>query len=307
MSTLREALKEYLQLRRTLGFELAREGRLLPDFLAFLEREGANVISLALALRWAMMPAQASPRWWANRLSMVRGFAKYMAALDPRTEIPTQELLPRSAIPRLVPYVYSDTDVQSLMRAARSLAALKGATYATLLGLLAVTGMRVGEAINLDRTDIDWRAQILLVRASKFGKSRELALQPTTMEALRAYARERDRAIRHTRSASFLLSLAGTRLHYKNVHQCFLCLVRRAGFAQCRPHRPRLHDLRHSFAIKTLTRWYRAGLDVQAQLPALSTYLGHVNPSSTYWYLTATPELLRLAERRFAHALGDLP
>lgn len=305
MSALHEALQEYLQLRRALGFKLEREGLLLPQFLSFLEQNGATSITTSLAMRWAMASAGASQRWWAVRLGEVRVFARYMAARDPRTEVPALELLPAPRSRKLVPYVYGEADVQALMRAAHTFDGVKAATYATLLGLLAVTGMRVGEAIALDRTDIDWRAQLLVVRTGKFGKSRELALHPTTLEALRAYGRARDRALPHPRSPALLLSLAGTRLLYKNVQRGFMHLLRHADLPQRLPRRPRLHDLRHTFAIKTLVRWYRGGLDVQARLPSLSTYLGHVHPSQTYWYLTAMPELMRLAERRSRRAMGE--
>lgn len=307
MSTLHEALGEYLQLRRTLGYKLEREGLLLPQFVSFLEQNGAASITTSLAMRWAMAPAEASPRWWAVRLGQVRIFAKYMAARDPHTEIPAPELLPAIRSRRRVPYVYSDAEVQALMRAARCFDGVKAATYATLLGLLAVTGMRVGEAIALDRSDVDWRAQLLVIRNSKFGKSRELLLDPTTLQALRAYERTRDRSLPRPRSPALLLSLAGTRLLYKNVQRGFLHLLRHAELPPRLPRRPRLHDLRHTFATKTVVRWYREGLDVQARLPLLSTYLGHVNPSQTYWYLTATPELMQLAERRARRALGARP
>lgn len=150
----------------------------------------------------------------------------------------------------------------------------------------------------LERDDVDKREGVLLVRDAKFGQAREVPLHPTTTAALGDYARQRERALPHPRSPAFLLSLAGTRLHYNNVHHTFMRLVHRAGLAERHPRRPRLHDLRHSFAVSTLVRWYRDGADVEARLPALSTYLGHVAPSSTYWYLTATPELLRLAGRR---------
>jgi integrase/recombinase XerD len=307
MSALREALQEYLQLRRALGHKLEREGQHLPQFLSFLEEEGSTCITASLALRWAMAPATASTRWWAVRLGQVRLFARYMAARDPCTEVPSAELLPATRARRLVPYVYRDCDVEALMRAACTFEGLKAATYATLVGLLAVTGMRVGEALGLDRTDIHWREQLLVIRSGKFGKSRELVLHPTTIEALRTYGRARDRAFPHPHSPALLVSLAGTRLIYKNVQRGFLQLLRDAELPRLLPRRPRLHDLRHTFAIETLVRWYQEEQDVQARLPALSTYLGHVNPSQTYWYLTGTPELLRLAERRARKAHGAHP
>jgi integrase len=307
MSTLADAVKEYLELRRGLGYKLEREGRLLPDFADFLERDGGSYITVERALRWATASATATPQWWVTRLGMVRQLAKYLAALDPRTEVPSPRLLPKRTREKLPPYLYTDEEVQALMRAAQTLHGLKGVTYATLLGLLATTGMRVGEALRLDRSDVHWREQVLLIRHSKFGKSRELPLHPSTVEALRSYACQRDRALPHPRSPSFLLSLAGTRLHYKNVHFCFLRLLRCAGLADRRPHRPRLVDLRHTFAVRTIADGYRAGLDVQARLPSLSTYLGHVNPSHTYWYLSGALELLQLAAERLERALGELP
>jgi integrase len=307
MNGLSEALQEYLRLRRALGHKLEREGQHLPQFLDFLQQEGATHITTSLALRWAMAPADATPRWWSVRLGQIRLFARYMAARDPCTEVPSPELLPATRARRLVPYVYRDCDVEALMRAACGFEGLKVATYATLVGLLATTGMRVGEALALDRSDIDWRERLLVIRSGKFGKSRQLVLHPTAIEALRTYGRARDRAFPHPRSPALLLSLAGTRLIYKNVQRSFLQLLRTAELPRRLPRRPRLHDLRHAFAIKTLIRWYQEKQDVQARLPALSTYLGHVNPSQTYWYLTATPELLRLAERRARKAHGAHP
>ena len=306
MSTLHGALEEYLWVRRALGFALEREGRLLPQFVSFLEHRNSDYITAALAIRWAIASPGGSSKQSHARLRIVRGFAKYVAALDARTEVPLHELLPRPSTTRLTPYIYTDEEICALMQAARTLHGLKGVTYATLIGLLASTGMRVGEAIALERDDVDYLDGVLVVRQGKFGKTRELLIHATTTEALLAYARQRDRALPHPRSSSFLLSLAGTRLNYKNVHFSFLRLVQCAGFAEHRP-RPRLHDLRHAFAVTTLVRWYREGVDVEARLPALSTYLGHVAPSSTYWYLTATPALLGLAKQRAEHVLRARP
>jgi integrase len=307
MSSLGQYLEEYLEVRRALGYKLEREGHLLPDFVAFLERRGATHVTTALALQWATLPAGATLRWWATRLSMVRCFANHARAFDARTEIPSPDLLPSTKPRRLVPYVYTEGEVLALMREADILSGLKAHTYATLIGLLATTGMRVGEVLALDRSDIDWQQGVLVVRHSKFDKSREVPLHPTTLRALRAYSRERDQHLPQPRSLGLLLSLAGTRLHYKNVHYAFQRLLRRAGLAEQHPRRPRIHDLRHTFAIQTLVRWHRDGVDVPSCLPALSTYLGHVCPSNTYWYLTATPELLQLAAGRLEQVLGELP
>jgi integrase len=304
MIDLRQTLSEYLGVRRSLGYKLERAGRLLPGFVAFLEKRGATFISTQLALVWATQAGRGGPPWFATRLGLVRPFAKYVSAIDPRTEIPNADLL-SARRSRMTPYLYSDEDVQALLTAAHSLRRpFIAATYATLFGLLACTGMRVGEALALDTSDLDSRRGLLLVRHSKFGKSRLVPLETTTLLALAAYGRQRDRAIRRAMSPSLLVSSIGTRLDYRMVHHVFLRLVQRAGLADRRPRRPRIHDLRHTFAVQTLLEWYRAGVDVEPRLPLLSTYLGHVSPSTTYWYLTATPELIMLAHRRLERVLG---
>ena len=306
MSTLHRTLEDYLRLRRTLGFKLEREGDLLPQFLSLLEGHESPYITASLAVQWAFASPSGSVKRARSRLRMVRGFAKYLAALDARHEVPSPELLPATQSPRPTPYIYTDAEICALIEATQTLHGLKAATYATLLGLLAATGMRVGEAIALNRDDLDAQRTILTVQQGKFGKARELALHRTSVEALHDYASVRDRALTHQHSPAFLLSLAGTRLEYKNVHHCFLRLLCAAGLNRRNP-RPRLHDLRHTFAVATLVRWYREGVNVDARLPALSTYLGHVVPSSTYWYLTATPALLELARQRAQRRLESQP
>ena len=307
MSDLDQILRDYLSLRRSLGFKLEKEGALLPDFVAFLDKSSSPVITSALAFAWATQPSAATAYWWATRLGMVRAFARYVRTIDMRTEVPPEDTLPRSR-PRLQPYIYSDADVAALMAVTRRIRdPFRAHTYRTLIGLLASTGMRVGEAIDLDRTDLDRPEGVLTVRDAKFGKSREIPLHSTTLEAIEDYARHRRRRFCRPVSSAFLLSLAGSRLLYNNVHLTFLRLVKWAGLSDCRPRRPRIHDLRHGFAVRTLIDAYRAGLDVERQLPVLSTYLGHVSPSSTYWYLSAVPELLGAAARRLENSLGELP
>lgn len=302
MSTLRRRLDEYLALRRTLGFKLDRDGHLLPDFIDHLESHGAVAITTALALDWAKQPRDGNPAWWAQRLTMVRSFAEHLSVLDRRTEVPPREILP-AVVRRSSPHLYSEHEVARLIGAARSrLSPLRAETYATLIGLLTVTGMRVGEAIALDRTDVDLAAGVLVVRFGKFRRSREIPLHSTTTAALREYARLRDRSVPRPRSPGFFLSSKGTRLIYKNVHYLFHELVRSELKPRSPRARPRIHDLRHTFAVRTLIDWYRAGLDVDALMPRLSTYLGHVTPSSTYWYLSASPELFALAARRVDRA-----
>ena len=302
MSGLRQILDSYLATRHAMGYKLQHAGRRLLQFVGFLETQESSFITTKLALEWARQPAEVTPKWWAKRLGLVRQFAKHAHAFDPRTEIPPCDLIPYPRH-RPEPYIYSNDDIQKLLAVARSRPdPMTAATFVTLLSLLAVTGMRVSEAIKLDRRDLDGNEGILTVRATKFGKSRELPLHPSTMEALKAYARTRDRLLPLQRSSSFFLSRVGKPLIYNNVHLRFHCLIDQAGLAGRPPRRPRIHDLRHSFAVRTLINWYRAGVEVEPRLPLLSTYLGHINPTMTYWYLTAVPELLALVNERAERA-----
>jgi integrase len=295
MKPLAAAAADYLKIRRALGFKLYHQTWWLPDFVAFVHAHGRSTITTELALKWAQQPADGHPNWWAKRLGAIRRFARYRHASDPRTEIPPPDVLPYRR-QRQSPYLYSDEEVAALMHAARRLPEpLKAATYTTLLGLLAVTGMRVGEAIALDRDHVDWQRSLVTVSKGKFGKSRHIPIHHSTLSALQTYAHTRDRLYPRGRGPSFFISRAGTRVIHQNFHHVFLRLVRLCGLGDGPGRRPRLHDLRHSFALKTVREWYRAGLDVDQRLPWLSTYLGHVSPSTTYWYLTATPELLALA------------
>lgn len=307
MSKLRHALDDYLIMRRSLGYKLERAGRLLTDFVDHLETAGADTITVDVALSWATQPSDAGRSWWAHRLSVVRVFADHLHAIDPAHEVPPAGLLPAGSH-RATPYLYADTDIAALMAAARSLrSSLRAATFETLVGLMAVTGVRIGEALRLDRADVDLDEGVLLIRDTKFGKSREVPLHISTVESLAAFARHRDRLCSRPVDPAFFVSTAGTRLLYCNVHATWLSLVRRAGLgprsASCRP---RLHDLRHSFAVRTLLSWYQDGVDVQGRMPALSTYLGHVHPANTYWYLSGAPELLHLAAARLAAESGEL-
>jgi integrase len=297
VTALRRALAAYLRTRRALGFKSKRESELLPQFVAYLDEDGSSFVTTAAAIAWAAQPRDAAPAWWTQRLVVVRGFAKYLQTIEPRTEVPPLDHLPHHRA-RSSPYVYSAADITALLSAADTLRSpLKTATYRTLLGALAVTGMRVGEAIALDERDVDRRRAILVIRKTKFDKSREVPLHASTVEALDRYRGHRDRLAPRRSSSSFFVSAVGSRLIYQNVHETFLRLVYAAGLGKHRP-RPTIHDLRHTFAIQTVLGWYRDGADVEARLPLLSTYLGHVGPSSTYWYLTAVPELLEAATVR---------
>jgi len=307
MSPLRQALAGYLAVRRSLGYQLARPEKLLGQFITYLEDAGAATVTTDHALAWAVLPG-GNANWHAHRLSVVRGFAAYLRTIDPSAEIPPAGLIP--ARPRrATPYLYSGAEIIALIAAAASLRSrLRVATYQTLVGLLAVTGMRVGEAIRLNRSDLDLAGGVITVRQSKFGKTRLLPLHPTTADALRGYLRLRDQLHPHPGTAAVFISPAGTRLLYCNVHATWKLLVARAGLkARSGACRPRIHDLRHSFAVASLLDAYAAGQDGQARLALLSTYMGHVDPSHTYWYLSAAPELLALAGQRLDDHLAGLP
>ncbi len=305
MSPLRHALADYLAMRRALGYQLARTEKLLAQFLTYLEDCGEERLSTNTALAWATLPTDAHRKWKASRLSAVRGFAAHVRAIDPATEVPPADLLPWHPC-RATPYLYSDEDVARVIAEAATLRTPhRVATYRTLIALLAVTGMRVGEAIALDRGDFDALTDCLTVRTGKFGKSRELPLHPSTGAALRDYLRRGDRPRSAARTPALFLSIAGTRLLYTNVHYIFHQLVCRAGLhPRSTSCRPRLPDLRHSFAVRTVLDGYRGDGDPGARLARLSTYLGHVAPANTYWYLSAAPELLELAGGRLARHLG---
>lgn len=305
MSPLREAFVDYFAVRRALGFKLAKVDTTLRRFVEFAEEQGASHITTELALRWAQMPRHGDPSYHANRLRMVRIFARHCSALDPRTEVPPEGLLPHQ-FRRKAPYLYSDTEIVRLVEAARRLPSptgLRAATQSTLIGLLAVTGMRRSEPIALDREDVDLAHGVITVRSGKFGKARLLPLHPSTQEVLQRYAELRDRLWPRPSTPSFFLSEIGTRVSQWALYAAFVKVSRQTGLrAPADRHGPRLHDLRHSFAVRTLLGWYREGADVERLLPRLATYLGHRHLHDTYWYLSATPELLHCAARRLEDA-----
>jgi integrase/recombinase XerD len=289
----------YLALRRSLGFKLERDEKLLAQFIGWLAEQGKQTVTVTDALAWVRSPAAASPSWLRMRMRAVQGFAGYLHTIDPVHQVPPSGLVP-GQVRRAVPYLYSDADLAALMaQAARLKTPLRRATIRTVIGLLAVTGMRLGEVIGLDDTDFDPDAGLLLVRHAKFNKQRRIPLHPSSIAVLISYQRLRDAVFPRPASTALLVSGTGTRLLIYNVGNTFAKLVRRAGLTPRSPAcRPRPHDLRHTFAVGTLLRWYRDGGEVAARLPLLSTYLGHVAPANTYSYLTAAPELLAEAARR---------
>jgi len=302
MIDLHQRVNDYVTLRRSLGFKLRGHDRLLAGFVDYLSQAGATTVTTQTALTWATMPLNAQPVCWKKRLSVVRGFSSYLHTLDPSTEVPAPDLL-AYRYRRPTPYLYSETEIACLMAAAGTLSPpWRAVTYRALFGLLAATGIRLGEAIRLDRADLDLEAGFIRIRQTKFNKSRQLPLHPTSVAALGEYARQRDRLCSGPGVRSFFVSTRGTRLIDACVHRVFARLAARVGLQpRAGSGRPRIHDLRHTFAVATLRDWYRAGLDVTSKLPLLSAYLGHVDPISTYWYLQAAPELLALAADRLEH------
>lgn len=303
MTGLSSAIDDYLKVRHALGHKMELAERLLGQFDIYFEQTGATHITSDLAVAWATLPVGASAGWWAQRLGVLRGFAAWLQTQDPETQVPPADMLTGRA-GRVVPYLYSDADIAAMMEAAGGLAfALQRHTYETLIGLLAVTGLRIGEAIRLNRGDVCPDAGVVRVINSKFDKSREVPLHPSSFDALMRYAQLRDRICPTPVADSFFVSTTGTRLRYTVVHPTFAKLARQAGLAPRSPRcRPRIHDVRHSFAVRALVDCYAAGGDAQTLLPLLSTFMGHTDPKSTYWYLSAAPELMGLVGQRLENA-----
>lgn len=314
MNTLRHAVQEYLSLRRSLGFKLKEAGKALLDFVTFMEQHRASYITQALALAWAQQSSNVQPTYWAQRLSFVRGFARHRSATDPRTQVPPQGLLPFQPR-RARPYLYSDDEIRSLLRAALNMprrykrSALRPWTYHCLFGLLSVSGLRLGEACNLELQDVDLDAAVLTIRGTKFGKSRLVPLHASTCKVLADYIARRKRHWAARPVSSYLfVSNWGNRLDSGDIHRTFYVMSRQIGLRGASDsHGPRLHDMRHAFATNTLVRWYKSDQDPERRLPILSAYLGHVHVADTQWYLSGSPELMREAMRRLEHRWGDQP
>ena len=312
MNTLREAVGTYLDMRRGLGFKLREAGRALADFVSFLDEHHASYITQALALAWAQQPSHTQPAHWAQRLSFARGFARYRSATDPRTQIPSQGLLPFQP-KRARPFLYSDDNIRNLLRAALRIECryergkLRPWVYYCLFGLLSVSGLRLGEACNLELQDVDLKTAVLTIRGAKFGKDRLVPLHRSTCAVLAKYIAKRQRHWKGRAVSSYLfVSSWGNRLDTGDVHRTFYTLSKQIGLrGPSDKYGPRIHDLRHRFATMTLLRWYRSGKDVERRLPFLSAYLGHVHVSDTYWYLSAWPELMQQAMSRLERCWED--
>ncbi len=307
MSALSDHASDYLRLRSALGHKLGDAHRLLPRFVAHLDAVGATTVTVETALMWARRSdADPASSVWMRRMTVARGFARHMAGVDPNTEIPPLGLVTFRQR-RRTPFIYSDGEVDTLMALAHQTirTPFRATTVETVIGLLAASGMRVGEALRLERSDVMWDDAAIVVRDSKFGKSRLVPLHTSTVEALAEYAEQRDQRPPPT-SPTFFVTTVGTAVSYCDVCHTFRKLVTAGGIGKQAPSPPRIHDIRHTFAVRTLVEWYRAGEDVQAWLPRLTTVLGHREPSSTYWYLSAVPELLSLAAARLEAADGSM-
>ncbi len=299
MKRLHRTVDDYLALRRSLGFKLVEYGGCLHEFVSFLKTNGSSHITNKLALEYATRDEKQAS--WRRRLCIIRGFACHCSGADPRTEVPPVGLL-RFRSQRARPYLYSEEEICRLLQAAlkmESLHELRPHTCSCLFGLLAVSGLRLGEAINLQPQDVDWSEGVLTIRGAKFGKSRLVPLHPSTCAVLFDYAKRRDKIFNRRPAPYFFVTSCGTKLSGTNLRQIFRELSRQIGIRKPGVrHGPRLHDFRHRFAIQTLLRWYRSGEQVSRRMPVLSTYLGHVNISGTYWYLGSTPELIAVASKR---------
>jgi integrase/recombinase XerD len=303
-------VEDYLRMRRALGYKLERAGRLLPQLVEHLEAAGVSTVTAELAIAWARVPDHARPNYWAQRLAIARGFASYLKTIDPETEVPPAGVFParrHRPAPYLwspAPYLWSQAEIRRLLFEASKLQPrLRAATHEALFGLLAVTGMRIGEAVALGRDDIELETGVVTIRHAKFDRVRLVPLHETTTEALRRYACERDLLCPRPHAALFFLSAVGTALDRSSVDKVLRAITTAMGIRTDTVH-PRAHDLRHAFAVTTLARWLKDGIDVDEHMAVLSTYLGHVSPADTYWYLSADPELMALAARGLESRYG---
>lgn len=301
MSTLREHLADYLAMRRELGYRLEVLEHLAGQFCDWLATQGKTTFTIADAVTWARLPAEADHKWWGMRLGAVRTFATYLHAIGVDVQIPPPGILPVGPRRSLTPYIYSQQDLDALLDACPLVFTreLVTATMRTVIGLLAATGMRIGEALRLRAADIDTTARVLTVRASKNGTDRLIPLHPSMTDQLTAYQALPSRtATRPQADGPLLVTTRGTGYHRATIEAHFTKVVRAAGLGSQGRSRPRLHDLRHTFATAHMAAAYRAGADPQRTLTLLATWLGHTSAAHTYWYLTATPELMALAADR---------
>ena len=305
--SLRAAVAYYLESRRKLGFALVKIGVQLNGLVRYAqETHHRGPLTTRLALDWAKLPQDANPLWWARRLDTVRRFARFWVAYDPCTEVPPTGVFGPSYRRGQV-HIYTDEEITALMEATRQLESKRGwqpDVYRALFGLLACTGLRISEALALEDQDVDCKSGLLTVRRGKGGHSRSIPLDASAVAALDRYRQLRRRTVVQPKCAAFFLSSVGKPLVYTRVAAVFRQLCNGLGWTH--PPRPRLHDLRHTFAVRCLIEWHEKNEDVGQKILALSTYLGHRQVTDTYWYLTAVPQLLKIVSKRFeTGAKGD--
>lgn len=315
---LQARIDDYLAERRRLGFQLHSWDTLLAGFVRFVaDRHHHGPLTVDLMADWARQDTwhRQTPSTWAARLAKLRLFARYLKQFEPATEVPDPRLFgPERG--RVAPHIFHEDEIVDLLAAAARLGppgSLRPATYETLFGLMASTGLRISEAIHLRDADVDLKRGILTIRQTKFAKSRQVPVHPSTIEALSRYRRQRARHVPTTADMPFLIGSRGRRLGQplgdRQAHRVFNALHDRLGWVNRGAHAaPRLHDLRHTFAVRRLMRWYADGTNIDQMMLALSTYMGHTEIFYTYWYLSAVPELMALAGgrfERFADVAGD--
>jgi len=301
---LTDALHQYLAMRRALGVELYRQAKALETFVRFVQEQGQTKITTNVALRWAKLPVDAQPATRAARLGIVRGFARYCSAFWPATEVPPEGLL-SGYYQRKAPFIFTEEQIRALLDATialRTTSGLRPLTYKTAFGLMSSTGLRISEVLALEDADVDLTNRLLLVRNTKFGKTRWVPLHESSARALRCYRRERNARLPTRRASYYFTGETGNPLSYSAARSAFHHLLREVGLYERQDRRPRMHDLRHTFIVATVTGWYRRGINVDARMPALSTYVGHTHVADTYWYMSAAPELLRWTARRVERA-----
>ncbi|MBV8868678.1 MAG: tyrosine-type recombinase/integrase [Acetobacteraceae bacterium] len=305
MSGLQAHVDDYLRLRRALGFKLKEDERTLGQLVGYLEAASAETVISELAIRWARLPVGVHPNQWAKRLRIAREFAAYLQTVDPTAEVPPPDVFPVRR-QRATPYLFSQDDICRLLAEARRLRnPMRAASYEALFGLLAISGMRIGEALALERSDVELDVGLITIRKAKGDRARLVPLHRTATEALRHYASARDRLCPRPRSRAFFLSSAGTPVLGVSLRATFREISTQIGLCT-KEVQPRIHDLRHRFAVQTLIDWQRSGVNVDERIAMLSTYLGHVSPADTYWYLSASPELMALAANRVHDRFGGV-
>jgi integrase/recombinase XerD len=306
MNKLSKFLREYLSVRRQLGYDLKRVEAMLLSFISFLKKKKAYHITNQLALEFATANSRASPSWQSRRLGVIRQFASYLHTFDARTEIPSKELLPFS-YHRRPPYIFTDSDITNLLETFQSSmaqGAMEAHAYFVLFGLIAVTGMRTGEALALKNNSVDLSRGIITINESKYKKSRKIPIHSSVLKILRKYSRCKDKHLRKKASDYFFVNIRGTKLNKTDTYHAFRKAYTLSGIGKDAKYRPRIVDLRHRFAIKTLVNCYRRRINPETVIPTLSMYLGHENPKHTYWYLTATEELMSLIGKRIEEKFG---